>query len=89
MIRITIYAGHNLDPTDSDYEPSTTVRMVDERDVSEELRKLGLEWRQADYFPGRQTVITLDPVDPNVAASTEVKLKIREAADALERTGLL
>lgn len=86
MIRISVYAGHSPDDADRPYAASTTVRTVSERDVSEELRKLGLEWRQADYFPGRQTVITLDPAGPDVG---DVKLKIREAADALERTGLL
>jgi hypothetical protein len=84
-IRITVYAGHSLDPTDTNYEPSTTVRTVSERDVSETLRQLGLEWRQADYFPGRQTVITLDPV----ADAVDVRGEVRKAAEALERTGLL
>lgn len=85
-IRITIYAGHSLDPTDVNYEPSTTVRTVSERDVSETLRQIGLEWRQADYFPGRQTVITLDPVRDD---AVDVRGEVRKAAEALERTGLL
>lgn len=62
MIRMTVYAGAGTDDEDGPYEPSTIVRLVAERDMSEELRKLGLEWRQADYFPTRQTVITLDPM---------------------------
>lgn len=86
MIRITVYAGHSFDHV-SDYEPSTTVREVADRDVSETLRLLGLEWRQADYFTGRQTVITLDPIPG--PRQPDVKGLIRAAAEALEQTGML
>jgi hypothetical protein len=88
VIRITVYAGPSLDPAETHYEPSVTERTVDESDVSETLRQLGLEWRQADYFSGRQTVITLDPVvtRPDVR---DVRDEVRNAAEALERTGLL
>lgn len=84
MIRMTIYAGSagRGDP----YEPCVTTHLVAERDVSEKLRTIGLEWRQADYFPDRQTVITLDPVSDD---GTDVKALVREAASKLERTGLL
>jgi hypothetical protein len=89
MIRLTIYAGPGVDDgTLNTYEPSVDVRMVDERDLANELHKLGLEWRQADYFPGRQTVLVLDPV-PEQDDRAEVQAKVRAAAEALEGTGLL
>lgn len=87
MIRITIYAGPGDPGRTPSYEASTSERIVAERDVSEELRQIGLEWRQADYFPTRQTVITFDPVtDPS---EPDVKALVREAAIKLEETGLL
>lgn len=87
MIRMTVYAGRGPDDDATDYRPSCVVHMVAERDLSEELRKLGVEWRQADYFPTRQTVITLDPVPE--PSEVDVRGLVREAADKLERTGLL
>lgn len=86
MIRMTVYAGSGPEDEDGPYEPSTVVHLVDERDLSEELRKLGLEWRQADYFPTRQTVITFDPIPDE---QTDVRALVREVAETLERTGLL
>lgn len=87
MIRMTIYAGIALDDEDGPYTHETTSRMVCERDLSEEMRKLGLEWRQADYFSTRQTIIVLDPVADD--EQVDVRARVREAASALERTGLL
>lgn len=91
MIRITVYAGIGpSDDEDAPYQASVHERgEFSERDVSEELRKLGLEWRQADYFQTRQTLIVLDPVDPRAQDKTELRAKVREAASALEETGLL
>lgn len=86
MIRMTVYAGVGPDDADGPYEPETTVRYVPELEMPEELRKLGLEWRRADYFPTRQTVIVLDPVPDS---ETDVRALVREAAEKLERTGLL
>jgi hypothetical protein len=85
MIRMTVYAGESSgsDP----YKPSVRTIVVEESQVHEELRRLGLEWKQADYFPTRQTVITFDPV-PN-ENEANVKDLVREAATILERTGLL
>lgn len=86
MIRMTIYAGPGPDDGGL-YKPSVSSRLIDERELSEELRKLGLEWKQADYFSQRQTVITLDPMP--AAGEIDVQARIREAATALEGTGLL
>lgn len=87
MIRITVFAGPSSADENGPYEASTVVHFVAEREVSEKLQHLGLEWRQADYFPTRQTVITLDPVpDPR---EPDVKALIREAASKLEETGML
>lgn len=86
MIRMTVYAGASPADETGPYEPSVVVRTVRERDLSEELRKLGLEWKTADYFPTRQTVITLDPVPDE---RLNVQALVREATDKLERTGLL
>ena len=82
-----MFAGPSPDDEDGPYDASTSVRTVDTRDVSEELRKLGLEWRQADYFSGRQVVITLDPITE--VDTTDIKRKVREAVAVLEETGLL
>lgn len=87
MIRITIYAGPGDPSKTPNYEATTTERVVSERDVSEELRQIGLEWRQADYFPTRQTVITFDPVPDQ--REPDVRALIREAASKLEETGML
>lgn len=88
MIRVTVYAGASpRDTEDGPYEPSVGTCWVEERDLSEHLRKLGLEWRQADYFPDRQTVITLDPA-PH-PRSPDVGALVRKAAETLEETGLL
>lgn len=89
MIRITIYAGPHPDDEllTSSYKPTVSVMEVRDGDVSEELRKLGLEWRQADYFPNRQTVITLDPLPE--AKQQDVEGLVRKAAELLEETGML
>lgn len=84
MIRITVYAGP---AARGGREASTVEHVVDDRDVHEQLRLIGLEWKTADYFHERQVVITLDPIP--TGDSSDVRLRIREAADALERTGLL
>ena len=93
MIRITIYAGLGEDKTEGEaphfYEPSVTARTCAEADVHEELRQIGLEWRTADYFPTRQTMIVLDPVPDEPPSMAAVQSKIRAAAASLEGTGLL
>ena len=93
MIRITIYAGLGEDASRGEashfYEPSVTSRTCSESDVHEELRQIGLEWRTADYFPTRQTVIVLDPVADEPPSMAVVQSKIRDAAASLEGTGLL
>ena len=91
MIRITVYAGPapTDDPDDAgSYTASVGLRGVfDTRDVSEELRQIGLEWRQADYFQNRQALIVLDPVEHT--DRIQIEDKVRKAAAALEETGLL
>lgn len=87
MIRLTVYAGPRPDDGGL-YKPSVSSRLVDECELSEELRQLGLEWKQADYFPQRQTIIALDPV-PDEIDEPDVRARVREAAAALEGTGLL
>lgn len=87
MIRMTVYAGQDGSDEDGLYIPSTKVHLVPEHALSEELRKLGLEWKNSDYFPTRQTVIVLDPVPDE--EQVDVRTQVREAAEALERTGLL
>jgi hypothetical protein len=85
LTRITVYAGPSgEDPRES----SVAFQVVANSDVSEHLRMLGLEWRTADYMPQRQVVITLDPIEPE-HRKEDVKIQVRAAAEALERTGLL
>lgn len=84
VIRITLYSG----PSDTDdRQDAVSVHLVDEADVHERLRQIGLEWTTADYMPQRQVLIALDPVVPNDRA--EIKQRVRAAAVALEETGLL
>jgi hypothetical protein len=85
-IRITVYAGRD----ENEARPPTTIahEPVPMCDVHEELRRIGLEYKQADYFSTRQVLIVLEPVEPR-APLRDVQSKIREAAMALEGTGLL
>ena len=86
MITITVYAGPS-NPND-DRDPSIKRHLAREEDVTETLRQIGLEWKTAGYMTSRQVVITLDPIvdEPDAA---DVQAKVREAAVALEATGLL
>lgn len=85
MFEIIVYAGPS--DTEDDREASTCRHFAEAADVHEKLRQIGLEWKIADYMTSRQVVITLrladDMRDPDVQA------KVREAAIALEATGLL
>lgn len=86
-IRITVYAGEGPDDGGL-HKPSVVSYFTSASEVHETLRQLGLEWKQADYFPARQVVITLDPIaSPN--QEDNVREKVRAAAEALEDTGLL
>lgn len=84
-IRITVYAGESS--WEGEQRPGSVV-VHDHADVGEVLRHIGLEYKSADYFPGRQVVITIDPI-PDNSDSDDVRRKVREAAIALEGTGLL
>lgn len=84
MTRITVYAGP---AKGTDAIP--TVRDWSEHGPEEALRRIGLEFKQADYFGHRQVVIVLDPVDANEATMDVIKGKVRDAAGLLEETGLL
>jgi hypothetical protein len=83
-IRVTVYAGESAWP--GEQRPGSVVAHND-ADVAEVLRHIGLEYKTADYFPGRQVVITIDPIPAD--DSQDVRAKVREAAIALEETGLL
>lgn len=86
MIRVTVYAG----PSATDERESSVVgHVADDADVHELLRQIGLEWKTADYFPQRQVVITLDPVNEDEAERASIKASVKEAAAHLEQTGLL
>lgn len=59
MIRITVYSGNS----ETDQRKGTiSAYIVGDSEVSEHLRQIGLEWKQADYMTQRQVVITLDPI---------------------------
>jgi hypothetical protein len=86
MLRMTVYAGVGPDDEDRGYKPSTTIRMLAESNLSDELGKLGLEW-PVDYFQTRQTVITLDPMPDE--SGPDVRARVRAATAPLKGTGLL
>jgi hypothetical protein len=88
MIRMTVYAGAGENDELSEYKPSVVTHLVEESQLSDELRKIGLEWKLSDYFSSRQTVITLDPVESK-SDTASIKELVREAAETLEKTGLL
>lgn len=68
-------------------EEGVSYRSCDAAGVHEELRQIGLEWKTADWAHGQQVVITIAPhVEENNAGLRE---QVRQAADLLERTGLL
>lgn len=87
MIRMTVYGGVAPDDEPHEQGPITYQKLLTPRELSEELRTLGLEWKNADYFGRRQTVITLDPVSDEDFSS--VRELVREAVSKLEETGLL
>lgn len=83
MIRITLYSG----PSDTDTrEAAISLRTVDTKDVSETLRQIGLEWKNADYMGSRQVIITLDPV-VELKDSAEFKKAIDDLREALDNLG--
>lgn len=85
MIRITVYSGPS---TTDERPPAVSTRTVADVDVDDELRKIGIEWRTADYMPQRQVVITLDPVTTDDERA-KLRANVRAAAEYLEQTGLL
>lgn len=81
MIRITVYSG----PARDDMRPSScTMRITEETEVHEELRKIGLEYKNADYMPQRQVVITLDPVAVTAEDADPLKVVLKGAVDKIE-----
>lgn len=65
MPHIQVFAGHSTSEEDL-RPPSAKVHgYVAESEVHETLRQIGLEYKTADYFPHRQTVIVIDP-DPDI-----------------------
>jgi 2'-5' RNA ligase len=85
MIRITTYAGPPLHPNDV---RGGTIKDWTEDGPEEALRKIGLEYRVADYFPNRQVVIVLEPVEDQ-SELEQIRQRVRTASEALENTGLL
>ncbi len=70
--KVTVYAGPN-----GERSPSIVVHDTDsDGPVEEILRKIGLEYKTADYFPERQVVIVVDPVNTDAG-------ELREALDKL------
>lgn len=84
MIKVTVFAGPSIDGQD---DRPATIRDWSEYGPSEALRRIGLEYGSADYFQSREVVITLSPVAGEDFAA--VRRSVRQAAEALEGTGLL
>ena len=78
MIRIIVHAGDG--PADEISARGPSSQDWSEHGPEEALRRIGLEYKQADYFPTRQVVIVLTP---------ELDEPSSRAASALEETGLL
>lgn len=86
MLRVNVFAGPSDNPQDK--RPATTAQhIVSERDLSDALRQIGLEWKNADYMPNREVIITISSLAE--VRDPEIGEKIREAAAALEATGLI
>jgi hypothetical protein len=88
MPQIQVFAGQPIDPADERLASTVHHGSIALSEISETLRKIGLEYKTADYFTSRQVIIVIDP-DPGQKVAPEVREKIREAATALEATGQL
>jgi hypothetical protein len=78
MYKITVYAGKS----NSDARPPSIHDWSDEEGPVEALRKIGLEYKGADYFHSRQVVIVIDPVQPSDEDKLErLKQDIKELLD--------
>lgn len=78
MQKITVYAG----PSSTDSRPQS-VADWSEYDPEEALRRIGLEYKTADYFSQRQVVIVIDPADEPPEAE-----QVRRLMRALEASGV-
>lgn len=58
----------------------------DEEDVTEYLRKFGLEYKTADYLHNQTVSIVLTPVQE--LDQTHIKTCVRNAMESLENTGI-
>jgi hypothetical protein len=83
--KITVYAGLGV----AGAERASATADWSEHGPEEALRRIGLEYKQADYFPTRQVVIVIDPVQVDPEQVEKLKGQIRQAAELLEETGLL
>ena len=52
-------------------------------EVTEELRHIGLEWKQADYFHDKRAVIIVEPYVNENAELMNLRAKVAAVADAL------
>ena len=89
MPKIQVFAGHSDDEQDDNVRPPVGQNhgYVALSEVNETLRRIGLEYKQADYFPNRQVVIVIDP-DPNVdPLPLEAVEKLKDLAHQLEAIG--
>jgi hypothetical protein len=85
--KITVYMGPGVQG--SERASFTADWSWSEYGPEEALRRIGLEYKQADYFPTRQVVIVIDPVQVDPEQVEKLKGQIRQAAELLEETGLL
>jgi hypothetical protein len=86
MPKIEVFAGSSIDGHDEREPSSYNHGNVADSEVADQLFRIGMEYKLADYFPNRQVVIVINP-DPTFTVPPEVKQKIRAAAQALEDTG--
>lgn len=84
VIRIIAYAG----PSGTDERPSSVVDWSEEG-PEEALRRIGLEYKTADYMSQRQVVIVLTPEKDEDPDWEVAKKMVRRAVNQIQETGLL
>lgn len=57
--------------------------IVDAGDVTEHLRHIGLEWKQADYFHDKKVVIVVEPYADEDAELVSLRTKLAAVESAV------
>lgn len=84
MPKIEVFAGSSTNAYDKREASTVNHGNVHNRDLADQLFRIGLEYKTADYFPNRQVVIV---ITPESTVPPEIQQKIKAAAEALEATG--